>query len=110
MTRAFYDCRCIKCGRKIGWCGTAAEMPPCPGCGFQGSMKDDQIVIDKFKALLTERSELTTREQKEAYDMGVSDFKPGISKLMDARSKNPYEGTCLEEYWRRGFIFALRNN
>jgi len=33
LMEAFWDCRCVKCDRHVGWYGTPKDRPDC-ACGY----------------------------------------------------------------------------
>jgi len=55
---AMIDARCANCGKSIGWCGRAVDMPKCPRCGHEpdrAKLAADDAQMDEFRRLLALR-------------------------------------------------------
>lgn len=47
---AMIDVTCPHCSRRHGWCGTMANRPACPACGYRPAQADLDAVDAKMEA------------------------------------------------------------
>jgi hypothetical protein len=85
---AMIDARCEKCGKWIGWCGSAANRPACPKCGHRPDQADLDAAdaeMKKFEELLASRPNASVcRQQRVAAGLTLGQ----AAKLLGMEAKD----------------------
>lgn len=47
--KGFNNCRCRKCGKRIGWFGEIAEPQTCPKCGYVNDFSEVEKLLQEAR-------------------------------------------------------------
>lgn len=89
---AFYDGRCLKCDKKIGWAGELKDRPACPRCGEPppAVSKEDEDELESLKKTLEIRERIRQARNKH-----------GLGDLPDSSEVRSLQTELLEKHDER---------